>query len=295
MQALRRHKWAFVIIVLLLIGIMIGRNLDQSKYFLNYSSYQISSDKINTSVRILQLTDLHNSEFGENNQKLIDRVASQSPDLILITGDLLNSDEPRTDIATNLISSLCDIAPVYISLGNHEMEYQDNFDVNIIELYQAAGAEVLEYQYEDITVNGQQLRLGGIYGYCLPEKYLETDEADPEECAFLTGFQSTDLYMVLMCHIPVCWMINDGLEEWDVDCVLSGHVHGGQVILPLIGGLYAPDMGWFPGRLKGIFSSKTGNKVLVLSSGLGNTENIPRFNNIPEIVVVDLVPKKNLT
>ena len=295
MQALRRHKWAFVIIVLLLIGIMIGRNLDQSKYFLNYSSYQISSDKINTSVRILQLTDLHNSEFGENNQKLIDRVASQSPDLILITGDLLNSDEPRTDIATNLISSLCDIAPVYISLGNHEMEYQDNFDVNIIELYQAAGAEVLEYQYEDITVNGQQLRLGGIYGYCMPEKYLETDEADPEECAFLTGFQSTDLYMVLMCHIPVCWMINDGLEEWDVDCVLSGHVHGGQVILPLIGGLYAPDMGWFPGRLKGIFSSKTGNKVLVLSSGLGNTENIPRFNNIPEIVVVDLVPKKNLT
>ncbi|MGN8963372.1 metallophosphoesterase [Bariatricus sp. HCP28S3_D3] len=293
MQALRRHKWAFVIIVLLLIGIMVGRNLDQSKYSLNYSSYQISSDKINTPVRILQLTDLHNSEFGENNQELIDRVATQSPDLILITGDLLNSDEPRTDIAANLISSLCDITPVYISLGNHEMEYQDNFGVNIIELYQAVGAEVLEYQYEDITVNGQQLRLGGIYGYCLPEKYLETDEADPEECAFLTDFQSTDLYTVLMCHIPVCWMINEGLEEWDVDCVLSGHLHGGQVVLPLIGGGYAPDMGWFPGRLKGIFSSETGNKVLVLSSGLGNTENIPRFNNIPEIVVVDLVPQSS--
>lgn len=293
MQALRRHKRAFVIIVLLLIGIMAGWNFYQSKYSLDYSSYQISSDKINTPVRILLLTDLHNSEFGENNQELIDRVASQSPDLILITGDLLNSDEPRTDIAIDLISFLCDIAPVYISLGNHEMEYQDNFDVNVIELYQAAGAEVLEYQYEDITVNGQQLRLGGIYGYCLPEKYLETDEADPEECAFLTDFQSTDLYTVLMCHIPVCWMINDGLEEWDVDCVLSGHVHGGQVILPLIGGVYAPDMGWFPGRLKGIFSSETGNKVLVLSSGLGNTENIPRFNNIPEIVVVDLVPQSS--
>lgn len=293
MKLLRRHKRVFAIIVLLLIGIMAGWNFYQSKYSLNYSSYQISSDKINTPVRILLLTDLHNSEFGENNQELIDRVATQSPDLILITGDLLNSDEPRTDIAINMISSLCDIAPVYISLGNHEMEYQDNFDVNVIELYQAAGAEVLEYQYEDITVNGQQLRLGGIYGYCLPEKYLETDEADPEECAFLTDFQSTDLYTVLMCHIPVCWMINDGLEEWDVDCVLSGHVHGGQVILPLIGGVYAPDMGWFPGRLKGIFSSETGNKVLVLSSGLGNTENIPRFNNIPEIVVVDLVPQSS--
>ena len=293
MQALRRHKWALVIIVLLLISIMVGRNIYQSKYSLDYSSYQISSDKINTPVRILQLTDLHNSEFGENNQELIDRVASQSPDLILITGDLMNSDETRTDIAINLISSLCDIAPLYISLGNHEIEYQDNFNIDIVELYQAVGAEVLECQYEDITVNGQQLRLGGIYGYCLPAKYLETDEADPEECAFLTDFQNTDLYTVLMCHIPVCWMINDGLEEWDVDCVLSGHLHGGQVVLPLIGGVYAPDMGWFPGRLKGIFSSETGNKVLVLSSGLGNTENIPRFNNIPEIVVVDLVPQSS--
>ena len=293
MQALRRHKWALVIIVLLLISIMVGRNIYQSKYSLNYSSYQISSDKINMPIRILQLTDLHNSEFGENNQMLIDWVVTQSPDLILITGDLLNSDEPRTDIAINLISSLCDIAPLYISLGNHEIEYQDNFNIDIVELYQAVGAEVLECQYEDITVNGQQFRLGGIYGYCMPAKYLETDEADPEECAFLTDFQSTDLYTILMCHIPVCWMINDGLEEWDVDCVLSGHVHGGQVILPLIGGVYAPDMGWFPGRLKGIFSSETGNKVLVLSSGLGNTENIPRFNNIPEIVVVDLVPQSS--
>ena len=291
MQALRRHKWAFVIIVLLLIGIIVERNLYQSKYSLNYSSYQITSDKINTPVRILQLTDLHNNEFGENNQELIDRVASQSPDLILITGDLLNSDESRTDIATNLISSLCDIAPIYISLGNHEVEYQQQFGTDIIRLYEDAGAVVLDRQYQDFEVNGQKLRLGGIYGYCLPAKYLETDEADPEECAFLSDFQNTDLYTILMCHMPVCWMLNDGLDEWDVDCVLAGHVHGGQIVLPLIGGVYAPDMGWFPGKLQGLYSSTDGSSTMVLSTGLGNTESVPRFNNVPEVVTVDILPR----
>ena len=142
------------------------------------------SDKIDTQIRIVQLTDLHNSEFGEDNQELIDRIASQSPDLILLTGDLLNSGEPVTEIATNLISSLCEIAPVYLSLGNHEIEYQDNFGTDITQLYQDAGAIVLEHQYRDITVKGQSLRIGGIYGYCLPDKYLETEEADLSECMF---------------------------------------------------------------------------------------------------------------
>lgn len=143
MKWLRQHKWTLIISVLLFLGITNCQNLDQSKHSLSYSSYQIPSDKIDTPIRILQLTDLHNSEFGEDNQELIDRIASQSPDLILLTGDLLNSGEPVTEIATNLISSLCEIAPVYLSLGNHEIEYQDNFGTDVTQLYQAAGAIVL--------------------------------------------------------------------------------------------------------------------------------------------------------
>ena len=279
MKWLRQHKWTLIISVLLFLGITTCQNLDQSKHSLSYSSYQIPSDKIDTQIRILQLTDLHNSEFGEDNQELIDRIASQSPDLILLTGDLLNSGEPVTEIATNLISALCEIAPVYLSLGNHEIEYQDNFGTDITQLYQDAGAIVLEHQYRDITVKGQSLRIGGIYGYCLPDKYLETEEA-----ALPDGADGQ------LQHLPIAWLKNDALEEWNMDCVFSGHLHGGQVILPGIGGVYAPDMGWFPGRLKGVFDSKDGKRHLVLSAGIGNTEVIPRFNNIPEIVCVDLVP-----
>ena len=285
-----RSKRICAIVGVFIVVLMLGISLSTSSHALTTTHYTLSSATI-SSLRIVQLTDLHNSEFGEENSRLIDAVRAQSPDLILLTGDLLNSDEQRTDIATNLIAQLCDIAPVYFSNGNHEIEYEERYGVDIDGLYREAGAVVLEKEYQDITVKNQKIRLGGIYGYCLPGKYLETGEADPEETAFLEEFQDTDLPKILMCHMPVCWMINGSLDDWDVDYVFAGHVHGGEVILPFIGGLYGPDLGWFPGKLEGLYSSETGGKTLVLSRGLGTNESIPRFNNIPEVMVVDIQGK----
>lgn len=292
-RSFRQHKWntAVAFIVLMIFVLWVGEEFYCSKHFLTSVLYKIQTTELDEPIRVVQITDLHNSVFGEKNEELIDLVSEQSPDLIIITGDLLNSNETKTDIAVELIVDLCQIVPVYVSIGNHEVEYQQNYGTDIAQLYADAGAVVLDRQYQDLEVNGQKIRLGGIYGYCLPEKYLETNEADPEECAFLSDFQNTDLYTILMCHMPVCWLLNDGLDEWDVDCIFSGHVHGGQVILPLIGGVYAPDMGWFPGRLQGLYSSSDGSSTMVLSTGLGNTESVPRFNNIPEVVTVDILPK----
>lgn len=270
--------------------VLLMKTLYVSVHALTITTYNLST--ISPSLRILQLSDLHNSEFGTHNSRLISAVRAQSPDLILLTGDLLNSDEQRTDIATELITQLCDIAPVYCSNGNHEVEYQEKYGVDVDELYREAGAVVLEKDYRDITVKNQQIRLGGIYGYCLPGKYLETGEADLEETVFLEEFQNTDLPTILMCHMPVCWMINGSLDAWDVDYVFAGHVHGGEVILPFIGGLYGPDLGWFPGRMEGIYTSGDHQKTLILSRGLGTNEMIPRFNNIPEIVVADIQGKE---
>ena len=264
--------------------------LFQSKYCLTSSNYILNSEKITAGIRIIQLTDLHNSEFGEDNQRLIDMVEKQSPDLILITGDQLNQDEADTSVAVHAVAALCEVAPVYFSLGNHEIDYQDNYQVDVKALFESAGATVLDWEYVDLTINGQDIRLGGIYGYCVPARFLETKEADLDECRFLYKFQDTESYTILMCHMPYCWLMSNGINEWDIDCVFSGHTHGGQIIFPLIGGLYGPDFGWFPGKLEGLYFSDERDKVLVLSRGLGSSGTIPRFNNVPEIMVVDLLP-----
>lgn len=278
--------------VLLAIVVVVAWCLLGSKYALEVTNYVLSSPKLTAPIRVVQLTDLHNSEFGENNARLVSLVAQQHPDLILMTGDMLNGREDETEIAVNLVRRLTEVAPVYFSYGNHEVTHERMFGRNLTALFEEAGATVLNRTYEDVTVNGQTIRLGGIYGYCLPEKYLRTGEAKRWECEFLKEFQNTESYTLLLAHLPTCWIRNDNLDIWQIDCVFSGHEHGGQIRLPLIGGLYAPDQGFFPGRSSGIYASQNGKRVMVLSRGLGSGVGVPRFGNVPEIVVVDIVPKR---
>ena len=278
--------------VLLLICLFFG-SLYVSNNFIIVTNYGVLKKDIQNYFRIIQITDLHNSQFGNSNESLIKKVAAEHPDLILLTGDLLNSDEQDTSIALELISELSKIAPTYASYGNHEKEYEDNYGINLTTVFEEAGAKVLEFSYEDIEVNGQKLRIGGLYGYCTPAKYLKTGEANPKECEFLADFQSTDNPTLLLTHMPYSWIANDAISKWDIDCVFAGHDHGGQIRIPLLGGLYAPDQGWLPGKDCGLYYSKDGEKIMILSRGLGSAGKIPRFNNIPEIVVVDIIPKDN--
>lgn len=278
-------------LLLLAVAGMVFWWLFYSQYGLEVSSYVITTPKILRPVRIVQLSDLHSSRFGEGNARLVRLVKKQRPDLILLTGDMLNGDERETDAAVHLIEQITKIAPVYASMGNHERAHTRIFDTDIQTLYEDAGAVWLERTYTDVDVNGQMLRLGGILGYCLSEEYLRTGEARPEEIAYLKAFQDTKLFTILMCHMPLCWIEDDNLEQWEIDCIFAGHAHGGQVRLPWIGGAYAPDQGLFPGQLCGLYYSEDRARVLVLSRGLGSSGNVPRINNVPEIVVVDILPR----
>lgn len=285
-------KKKLLLVIILIVLSVCGYELYMSNYGLTVSNYTVSDSRIEEDIRMVVLADLHNREFGENNQRLISLVKEQNPDIIMCVGDFVNGDEKDIQVAQNVLKELLKIAPIYFSNGNHEIEHEETFQSDLRQTFEATGATVLEYNYEDVEVSGQKLRIGGLYGYCVPAKYLKTGEASPEECEFLEDFMDTDKYTILLCHMPCIWSAGEGLEEWDIDMVLSGHAHGGQIRIPFVGGLYAPDQGWFPGEVSGQYVSKDGTRTMILSRGLGSSMWIPRFNNIPEVVVVDLKSMK---
>lgn len=284
----RRLLMALLMIIIVLLIIVTVFELYLSNNTLMYTEYIVNTSKISSQIRIVHLSDLHNREFENDNAELIEAVKKQNPDLICVTGDLLNKDEKNVDIATNLISNLAKDYPVYVSLGNHELEYKYTSSEELIRTLEKYGAIVLEFGYQDINIKGERIRIGGLYGYDLPET---NDACREDETEFLSEFQKSEDYKLLLTHMPFGWYQAGSLDYWDVDLVLTGHTHGGQVRIPFIGGLYAPDIGWFPGKEEGLYYSENRDRVMVLSRGLGSTEKIPRFNNVPEIVVVDIIPE----
>lgn len=281
-----------VLAVLTVLIVLTARSLWRSAHDLEVTHYELSAEQLTDSIRIVQLTDLHNSEFGEENAQLVDAVRQQQPDVIFMTGDMLLDSEQDLSIAAGVVRQLTAVAPVYVSYGNHEKQYEERWQSDLCAVFAEAGAAVLDDSYIDTEINGQAVRIGGGYGYGQPEATTahSKNAAFRAESAYLKQVQATDRYKLLLWHMPVCWIQNGSLDAWDIDVVFSGHAHGGQIIFPGIGGLYAPDQGFFPGREWGLFHSDDGEHTLVLSRGLGNSMNIPRWNNTPEIVTVDIVP-----
>lgn len=257
--------------------------------FLVTTFYSIE-EPVTSSIRMVHLTDLHNAEFGEENCELIERVAEQNPDLIVMTGDMINRDNEDLSVITNLISQLSEFAPVYFGYGNHEYSWEEEWKTSLKEPLSSAGAVVLNNEYADIEVNGQSIRIGGYMGYYRqPHMFPVSEEQRALELAFADEFEDMDRLKILLNHIPTQWVDWDYIDEYPVDVVLSGHYHGGVVRIPLIDrGLYVPYTGWFAKNTKGVFRGT--RATCILSAGLGSEHFVPRMNNPPEIVVVDLVP-----
>ena len=280
-----------VIAAVIAIAVFIKVEIYISYNSLEAEEYTISSDRINSEVKLALISDLHDHTFGEKNEELVQMLKEQEPDLILMAGDMINDISKDSHVAVELIEQVKDIAPVYYSLGNQEEDYIGRGTSDLLNELKDAGAIVLDESYQDIQVNGNAIRLGGMYDYAfaLDGNNTTTKESmRPSLYQFLTDFQDTDSYRLMMAHRPDSFIFGDATRTWEIDLVVSGHNHGGQVILPFLGGIYGGDQGWFPKYVDGVHHFKK-VKNMVITRGLGSgEEKLPRFNNKPEVVMIYL-------
>ena len=267
-----------VLLVLLIIWIAWGNKA------LELNSYTISSDKLPVAFdgyRIAQVSDLHNAEMGKDNEKLISMLKDATPDIIVITGDMIDSRNTKVDVALSFAEQAVKIAPCYYVTGNHEArvdEYSDLKD-GLLEL----GVIVLEDDRVDIELSGETITLIGVDDPSFQTDYLFGDDETVVESKLAELTSEDDGYTVLLSHRPELF---DIYVESGVDLVFSGHAHGGQFRLPFIGGVAAPNQGLFPKYDAGIYTE--GNTNMVVSRGVGNSIIPFRVNNRPEVILIEL-------
>ena len=250
---------------------------------LELNTYTISSRELPDAFdgyRIAQVSDLHNAEFGEGNQRLLNMLREAEPDMIAITGDLIDSRKTNVAIALAFAKEAVKIAPCYYVSGNHEArvsEYQD-----LKTGLETAGVTVLDDAQVKIDASGESITVIGVNDPSFSADYLTGDAAVIDQK--LTELAAEDAgFTILLSHRPE--LFNTYVSH-DMDLVLSGHAHGGQFRLPLIGGLVAPNQGLFPKYDAGVYSE--GDTNMIVSRGIGNSILPFRFNNRPEVVLIEL-------
>ncbi len=265
----------FIIIIVLLI-IFIYQGLDES---LQINKYRIKSKKINNPIRIVQLSDFHAQLFKDEQDELVKKIVALKPDLIFITGDIMRETQPLDNVEL-LITKIRDIAPIYYVTGNHE--YNDLKLPDLFLLLEKNGVNILTNIKKDIIVKDNSISIAGTTD---PEGYNYGKVLIDFNTALRSISIEDNRLNLLLSHRPE---LVDIYSEMKYDVVFTGHAHGGQVRIPfLMKGLIAPNQGLFPNYTKGIYDLENDVKMVV-SAGLVSNE-IPRFYNNPELVVVDIV------
>ena len=277
---IKKHLLCFGLISVILIIWTIWENKA-----LVVSGFSISSDRLPapfSGFRIAQVSDLHNAEFGEDNAKLLQLLSDSEPDMIAITGDLIDVNHTDVDVAVGFAQKAALIAPVYYVSGNHEASSSEYGTLKA--RLEAAGVTVLEDEAVYLERGGETIVLLGLAD---PDFSIKGDlfgEVPAMVSIKLNKLmEQATTYSVLLSHRPELFEI---YADCGVDLVLSGHAHGGQFRLPFIGGLIAPNQGLFPKYDAGLFTD--GNTNMIISRGLGNSIIPIRLNNRPEVIVIDL-------
>lgn len=259
-----------IVIVIILFCNFQNKHLETTHY--TYAAEQLGVDL--DGYRIVQISDLHNAKFGKNNQKLVDRIRECEPDMIVLTGDLVDSNHTNVDRAVQFVDEIVKICPVYYVTGNHEYWLEKSEYDELMDGLIGAGVVILDDQVVEISRGDAKFRLVGLDDKSLADGTLEALLSDEKELTVVLAHEPK--YLVRYASIGV-------------DLVLSGHAHGGQFRLPFVGGIVAPDQGFLPKYTAGEYYMN--GTEMIVSRGLGNSVIPVRLFNFPEIVCVELVGK----
>lgn len=232
------------------------------------------------------VSDLHFSRFGKDNKRLVDAVRNTNPDVIFLAGDFFDYHHEKSNSETVIatMKAFCEIAPAYMCPGNHDMRYNVLTGENCFEYAEKTGVKVLNGEYVDTEINGQNVRIGGIFDHSIYVEDYGERWHESEVYAFLRGFESTDALKLLLMHRPNTFIYTN--DDWNIDAVFCGHDHGGIWRLPLLGGVYAPEQGFFPEYDKGEYDF--GKMKMFLSAGLEGYYWVPRVFNRVEILKISI-------
>ncbi|MCK9471319.1 MAG: metallophosphoesterase [Bacilli bacterium] len=244
----------------------------------NYEYDNISVPKEFNGFKILHISDLHNKKFRSENKQLLNLIRNQEPDIIVITGDLVDRRKYNLENAIDFIENIKGIAPIYYVSGNHEAWSNKYNEVKEELLLQ--GVVVLDNEKLTITKNNSKIDIIGLKdpGF-LPDEDYTTIEIDK----ILEELSNSSNFKILLSHRPELF---DVYSNKQIDIIFTGHAHGGQFRIPLIGAIFAPDQGFFPKYTAGYYTNNF--STMFISRGLGNSVIPIRLFNRPEIILVNL-------
>lgn len=266
------------LIILALIAAAAAFLIKDSRDDLEISRYEVKSQKLPESFdgfKIVQLSDLHGAEFGEDGMGLVEKVKELEPDIIALTGDFV-TDEGDLAAVEKLAARLVKLCPVYFVSGNHE--FGSGLAVKVRNILERAGVKYLSNEYLTISRGEDGILLGGV-----EDPLAYADMLSPDELAQKMNDAAPDAFKILLGHRNY-WMTE--YPELPVDLIFCGHAHGGLIRIPGVGGLIGTDRRLFPDFDAGEYNN--GRYTLIVSRGLGNSVSIPRVFNRPEIVCVEL-------
>ena len=270
-RIIRRFKYFFATVTILLMALLIWSNIS-----IEVTSYVVSSDRLPDSFdgfRIVHISDLHDTEFGKSNKRLLEKIREADPDILAITGDSFDSCHSDISSTLSFYEEAMKIAQCYFVVGNNEGKFKRSEYKQYEEMLTGYGVIILHNQGVEIERDGVKITVFGVDDPGYNDNFYKN----------LNKCKMDDNYTVLLSHRPEYY---NTYVSRGFDLVLSGHAHGGQVRLPLIGGIFAPQQGLFPKYTSG--SHTTDTTTMVVSRGLGHSSIPLRINNRPELVIIEL-------